>query len=396
MELLSPNESMYFPDEGSSSELSGSASESTSASDLSMRRNLLNKFLNSSGLDTIPQSKKKFSYLTTRTKNVHVTRASEAIAAVLDVISPGDAGALWEVTKTSKKVEKALSIEYSDTSEEMYLQALSVTYQHATGWDTRRQILSIMADLVPFSKIRQYIPEITYYRVKIARHHKQLYGRGAEVIHKGSSRMRVDEHQLDHFLTFITSPHVVQDLPFGQRNLQLSNGAVIETPNVIRMMIKERTIKQYTQFCRENGFTPFSYKTMHRILSSCSASVRKSLQGLDYFAAEGGTAFDDLLGVVDRLVDHGLDQRSGTSFQHSLKQGKQYLKTDYKVKHSNHLFIITRFTIKYFSLIYRCMSEHHRILQITVYCFLLAIQKNQSFNTIAVTCMTNSANPAKI
>ena len=37
---------------------------------------------------------------------------------------------------------------------------------------------------------------------------------------------------------------------------------------------------------------------MTRILSECSASVRKSLQGLDYFAAEGARAFDDLRGCL--------------------------------------------------------------------------------------------------
>ncbi|CAH3040100.1 unnamed protein product, partial [Pocillopora meandrina] len=35
-------------------------------------------------------------------------------------------------------------------------------------------------------------------------------------------------------------------------------------------------------------------RTMTRILSECSASLRKSLQGLDYFAAEGARAFNDL------------------------------------------------------------------------------------------------------
>ena len=48
-----------------------------------------------------------------------------------------------------------------------------------------------------------------------------------------TARFRVDEAQLDHFLQFITSPHIVQDFPFGQKSLQLSNGNVLEVPNVI-------------------------------------------------------------------------------------------------------------------------------------------------------------------
>lgn len=328
---LSPQEaSLYSPDTGSSSELSGSENN---AADLSYRRSALNKFLSVSGVEFIPVSKKRFSELQQRTKINHVSKASESIAAVLDVIAPGDAGALWEATKRSKQVEKRLSMDEDLAStEELYLQALAETYLHATGWDTRRQILSIMADLVPFSKLQKYIPGITSYRVKTARHHKELYGRGAPVIKEMCPRMRVDPVQLDHFLTFITSPHVVQDLPFGQRNLQLSNGKIVETPNVIREMVKERTIKQYCKFCEENNFKPFRYATMHRILTACSASVRKSLQGLDYISAEGSSAFDELSIITDKLTDRNLDPCKGQKLQKSLKEGKQYLKTDYKVK----------------------------------------------------------------
>ena len=59
---------------------------------------------------------------------------------------------------------------------------------------------------------------------------------------------------LDHFLTFITSLHVIQDLPFGQRYLHLSSGQVLETPNVIRTMIPQRIVKQYVQYCDANWF----------------------------------------------------------------------------------------------------------------------------------------------
>ena len=139
--------------------------------------------------------------------------------------------------------------------------------------------------------------------------------------------MRVDESQLDHFLCFITSPHVVQDLPFGQRYLYLSNGKILETPNVTRAMIPQRVIDQYHQFCSETNFKPFSALTMQRILSSCTATVRKSLQGLDYFAAEGAKAFDDLIAIVEKLGDRQWVKRC----EQALKEGKQYLKTDHKV-----------------------------------------------------------------
>ena len=43
---------------------------------------------------------------------------------------------------------------------------------------------------------------------------------------------------------------------------------------------------------------------MLRVLAE--ASVRKSLQGLDYFAADGARAFEDLDNLVRQLGDLGL------------------------------------------------------------------------------------------
>ena len=67
---------------------------------------------------------------------------------------------------------------------------------------------------------------------------------------------------------------------------------------------------------------------MFRILSECSASVRKSLQGLDYFAAEGSRAFDDLSDIVRQTANSG---DSEAALQENLKAGKLYLKGDFKV-----------------------------------------------------------------
>ena len=99
--------------------------------------------------------------------------------------------------------------------------------------------------------------------------------------------MKVNENQLDHFLTFIMRSNVVQDLPFGKRYLHLENDQVLETLKVIRAMIPQRIIEQYTQLCEECDMKPISPVTISRLLSVCAATVCKSLQGFDYLAADG-------------------------------------------------------------------------------------------------------------
>lgn len=269
--------SLYLPeDTDNSSESSGAEDQRT----VGAQRTKLNEFLSACNVgSTVGVYKKKWQDTSFRTRRSRVSKAKESIVAALNVIAPGDAGPLWEALKESKSVEKALGIAEESQSDRKYLEALAETYNNASSWATRRQILSVMADLTSLEKIQAYIPSITEFKFAIARKHKIEYGRGVPLPLKKSPRMRVDTIQLDHFISFITSPHIIQDLPFGQRYLHLSTGKVLETPNVIRNMIPQRIVKQYMQYCYETNFKPFSPSTILRILSCCSATVRKSLQG---------------------------------------------------------------------------------------------------------------------
>ena len=68
--------------------------------------------------------------------------------------------------------------------------------------------------------------------------------------------------------------------------------------------------------------------TMYKILTDCSASVRQSMEGLDYYVSEGSQAFADLKEIVEQL-DVTLEEK--TVIMNNLVKAKHYLKTDYKV-----------------------------------------------------------------
>ena len=122
-------------------------------------------------------------------------------------------------------------------------------------------------------------------------------------------------------------------MPFGQKSLRLSNGNVLEVPNVIQCLISERIAVQYEQYCKEVGFTPFSKRTILRVLAACSATVRKSLQGLDYFAADAGaSALDKMISLLNQLKGLVEDTTVGR-WQETLKNSKLYLKADFKVRY---------------------------------------------------------------
>ena len=120
-----------------------------------------------------------------------------------------------------------------------------------------------------------------------------------------SPRKRVSTAKIDHFITFIAGSHIVQDLPFGERTITLSTKETIKVPNVIRTLLPGRIVKQYQSYCKESGFEGLGRSTLIRILKTCAASMRKSLQGLDYISCLGAEAFDDLLEVIEVLGDAG-------------------------------------------------------------------------------------------
>ena len=77
-----------------------------------------------------------------------------------------------------------------------------------------------------------------------------------------------------------------------------------------------------------SGFLLTGSSTLFRILKDCAASVRKSIEGLDYFVAEAGRAFCTLEEVIKEL-DTADDKRE--QLKSLLLNVKQYLKSDYKV-----------------------------------------------------------------
>ena len=106
--------------------------------------------------------------------------------------------------------------------------------------------------------------------------------------------MRIEPVKLEHFVSFIKSPHVIQDVFFGEKLLKFSTGEIIKMPNVIRTLIPERIVQQCQQYCCETNFRRMSKRTLQTVLAMCSSSVRESLQGLDNFSAQGAEVFDHL------------------------------------------------------------------------------------------------------
>lgn len=73
-------------------------------------------------------------------------------------------------------------------------------------------------------------------------------------------------------------------------------------------------------------------RTLYKVLHVFSASVRKSLQGLDYISAQGAKVFEELESTAEKLDDDcGLGLSWAMEKKEQLKVAKRYLKGDFKV-----------------------------------------------------------------
>ena len=208
---------------------------------------------------------------TAKTHNQYINKVSEIIAGVIKTVAPDLARELWQAVMTNDKVSQFL------------------------------QIPKPIND-----SLFQHLP-------------------------RKKNKGKVDLAKLEHFLDFITSSNIVQDLPFG-RTLMLTNGWKIDILNVIRMMLPSHLIKQYTSAAMKKTLPPFQPGPFFgSCLKQCVASVRKNLQGLDSYAAEGGRGFDDFVSLLDMLMQYGSSNNEIYNLKDNLKHLKQYLKSNYKV-----------------------------------------------------------------
>ena len=192
-------------------------------------RDLLNAFLAARDISPIRfQLATPWNEAAERTKRRHARKAKQVVFAALEEIAPGSPEMLLNSLQSSGEEDEGVDKSLMD--------ALVECFNNASHWSARRQILSIMADKA-FSALKKLIPGLIRYRFNVACQHTLLHGRGSPVAITKGARIRVSMKKLDHFLSFITSGQVIQDLPFGERTLKLSGNTEVTIPNVVRTLI---------------------------------------------------------------------------------------------------------------------------------------------------------------
>ena len=179
----------------------------------------LNDFLLSCKVEPVGnKSWLEWSSASDSTKRRYLDCEADTIVAILEVdLSKKNASHLWERLQTSKLVNEKLNMV---SSEKAYLETLVESYKIAGSWDTRRQILSIIAEgRATNQPANLSLAGRASFRYTVASLHRVQYGSGGPLPLERQTRLRIERGQLDHFLSFITSPQLVQDLLLGRRIL---------------------------------------------------------------------------------------------------------------------------------------------------------------------------------
>lgn len=87
-----------------------------------------------------------FSDISERQRNYYVGKAKEIVKEISSVLSPGQEQQLWEKLKESFVIEG--TCESNSAVQILYpvVRNLVSAYEHATSWQTKRQILSLFAN----------------------------------------------------------------------------------------------------------------------------------------------------------------------------------------------------------------------------------------------------------
>ena len=258
-----------------------------------------------------------------RQQGYYVRKAREVIETAFNCLAPRSEADLWFATMKS--------MPFSQSKPDDITERLVVAYKLADHRHTRMQILPLFVNAFSKSQLMEIIISgISKRQIDDARRHANLRGPGKPSNAPEIIRVRLDATKTDHFLRFISSAFLLQNVSYGTKSLKLDSGEKFLIPAAIRTLIPSRIIKQYRSYCESVAFEPYSERTLFRILEACYASKKVSLQGLNYIATEDAEAFDQLKSIVNVLQDNGVDVTWANSIKQDLKAGKRYLKTDYK------------------------------------------------------------------
>ena len=123
---------------------------------------------------------------------------------------------------------------------------------------------------------------------------------GLSIPKKKKIRDRMPQEKIEHFLEFLFSYGLLQDVAFAVNEIKFDNGEKQKVANAILMMKYSHTISFFKEICQETSYIPMFDTSLWRVLHSIKPSQRKALAGLDDITAAGMNGFEVLINVANK------------------------------------------------------------------------------------------------
>ena len=137
-------------------------------------------------------------------------------------------------------------------------------------------------------------------------------------------RNRMNTEKCEHFLNFLFSSGLIQDVAYGMTNIKFDSGDVQSIPHTILQTKFSHTIDFYKTSCSELNYTPLSTTTLRKVLKAINPSQRKSLAGLDDVTADAMNGFE----LLNKTLK---EKRAGRELTCQLERAKRYLIMNYQL-----------------------------------------------------------------
>lgn len=279
------------------------------------------------------QPSQPLAELSSSTRKYYIRQATSALKFICESIAPGQGLDLLE--------EVILSIQFQEHEKQARPKTDALTeivieaYTKADDFNTRTQILSLIANKYTKSELLSLIDGLSVHKIDSARKHASTHGPGQYIAPPKVTRVRLTKGQIQHFIEFISTPCYLQTLGFGSKVLKLSSGVQVNVPKVIRTMLASRLINAYSSYCQENSLNMPSRATLFKVIKACAASQLKSLHGLDNYASEGLAAIEVFEKTIDKFVEHGLQLEKALELKGKINSLRMFLKHDFQTHLSN-------------------------------------------------------------
>uniref|UniRef100_A0A8W8NIJ4 C2H2-type domain-containing protein n=1 Tax=Magallana gigas TaxID=29159 RepID=A0A8W8NIJ4_MAGGI len=295
--------------------------------------NLNNTLMSLSGGQVSPikfQLKTPLREVQSSTRRYLKRKAKEVVHTVLNHLAPGQSSDMFQLLYEDNCHEDT---EQSDKTELEITDTILQLYCEAENNALKRQLLSLLSlpNAHSKSKLQKLIPGLTKWEIDQSRAHAASHGAGSlPGPMEPGYRNRMNKEKLEHALSFFLDPKFHQICSYGTKDLHCDNGQTVTIPQVVRTTCHSSLLQMYKSYCSETGFVPLSDSTLYKILSTCSASKRTNLTGLDNIATDGAAAVDDLIKMCDQLKGLGSETNTVANLTTALKSLKMYLKSEYK------------------------------------------------------------------